>query len=145
MNKIIRIALMLLISMMPLCFHAVNEQPGEPAKKYPEIKFERVTIDLGTFSQDETLHTCVFKFTNVGKAKLVINYVSTSCGCTGAEYPKDYISPGASGEIKVTYDSKGKVPGRFNKIIQVYTNCKDDLVKLSITGDMTALPRESSK
>lgn len=144
MKNTIRIALLLLVCMMPACMSAGNGQ-GEPAKKYPEIKFERTTIDLGTFSQDETLHTCVFKFTNVGKAKLVINYVSTSCGCTVAEYPKDYISPGASGEIKVTYDSKGKVPGPFKKAIQVYTNCKDDLARLIISGEMTALPKEDVK
>ena len=144
MKNTIRIALLLLVCMMPACMSAGNGQ-GEPAKKYPEIKFERTTIDLGTFSQDETLHTCVFKFTNVGKAKLVINYVSTSCGCTVAEYPKDYISPGASGEIKVTYDSKGKEPGPFKKAIQVYTNCKDDLARLIISGYMTALPKEDVK
>ena len=76
------------------------------AKKYPEIKFEKTTIDFGTFSMDEPIQKAVFRFTNVGKAKLVINYVHASCGCTVAEYPKDYIAPGASGEITVTYNGK---------------------------------------
>lgn len=110
---------------------------GAPAKKYPEITFEKTTVDFGLFSQDQTLHTCVFKFTNTGKAKLVINYVGTSCGCTVADYPKDYISPGGTGEIRVTYDSKGKIPGKFRKVIQIYTNCKDDLTRLYIIGEMS--------
>jgi len=110
------------------------------AKKYPEIKFEKTTIELGVFSEDKPLQTCVFKFKNVGKAKLVITYVHTSCGCTVAEYPKDYISPGGSGEIRVTYDGKGKLPGKLKKSIQVYTNCKDDLARLYISGEMTAVP-----
>lgn len=108
-------------------------------KKYPEIKFEKTTIDLGTFSQDTPVQKCVFRFTNVGKAPLILNYVHPSCGCTGAEYPKDAIAPGASGEIVVTYDGTGKMPGNFSKYVQVFTNCKDDLVRIFIKGNMSAL------
>lgn len=113
------------------------------AKKYPVIKFEKTTIDFGTFSQDEPVKTCVFKFRNVGKAKLVINYVHTTCGCTVAEYTKDFISPGGSGEIKITYDGTGKFPGKFSKYIQVFTNCKDDLSRIKIQGDMVGEPIET--
>ena len=102
-----------IISML-ICLYA-------EAKKYPEIKFEKTTIDVGTFSQDEPEQKAVFKFTNVGKAKLVINYVHTSCGCTVAEYPKDFISPGGTGEIIVTYNGEGKLPGKFKKHIQIVT------------------------
>ena len=135
MLKVLQTALLTLMCVLPWALTAQNE-PNETAKKYPEIKFDKSTYDFGVFSQDQTLHTCVFKFTNTGKAKLVINYVSVSCGCTNVEYPKDYISPGGGGEIRVTYDSKGKMLGKFRKAIMVYTNCKDDLYKLYITGDM---------
>ncbi len=111
------------------------------ARKYPVIKFEKTTVSIGTFSQDEPIRTCVFKFTNVGKGKLVINYIRTSCGCTVAEYPKDYISPGGSGEIKVTYDGTGKLPGKVKKYLQVFTNCKDDMTRIFISGEMTAVPK----
>ena len=110
------------------------------AKKWPVIKFEKTTIDVGTFSQDEPVQKAVFKFTNVGKAKLVINYVHTSCGCTVAEYPKDFISPGGTGEITVTYNGEGKMPGKFKKHIQIFTNCKDDLSRVFIQGYMSAVP-----
>ncbi len=111
------------------------------ARKYPVIKFEKMSVDMGTFSQDEPVRVCIFKFTNVGDAKLVINYVRPSCGCTVAEYPKDFISPGGSGEIKVTYNGNGKLPGKIKKYIQVFTNCKDDLSRIFITGEMTAVPK----
>ena len=136
--------LMLLMSLLTM---SLSADPGQyaMAKKYPEIKFEQTVVDFGLFSQDETLHTCTFRFTNTGKAKLVINYVSTSCGCTVADYPKDYISPGGTGEIKVTYDSKGKMPGKFKKSIMIYTNCKDDLSRVYIQGEMSALHKEDLK
>lgn len=110
------------------------------AKKHPQIKFEKTTIDLGTFSMDEPVRQVVFKFTNVGEAKLVITSVHTSCGCTVADYPKDFISPGASGEISVTYNGTGKMPGKFKKNIQVFSNCKEDMTRIFIVGDMTDLP-----
>lgn len=138
MNKqIIRFAVCLLISLVG--FSTVS------AKKFPQIKFEKTTIDLGTFSQDQPVRKCVFKFTNVGKAPLIINYVHPSCGCTVAEYPKEPISPGASGEITVTYDGTGKMPGNFSKYVQVFTNCKDDLSRIFIKGYMSALKPEDVK
>ncbi len=113
---------------------------GLQAKKYPQIKFEKTTIDMGQFSMDDPVQKCVFKFTNVGDAKLVINAVHASCGCTVADYPKDFIAPGASGEITVTYNGSNKMPGRFKKNIQVFSNCKEDMTRIFIQGDMTDVP-----
>ena len=111
-------------------------------KKYAQIKYEQTTIDVGTFSQDDPVQKCTFKFYNVGNAKLYINYVHTSCGCTVANFPKDPISPGGSGEITVTYDGTNKMPGKFKKTIQVFSNCKDELSRVYILGNMSALTKE---
>ncbi len=112
------------------------------ARKYPEIKFEKTTIDVGTFSEDDPVQKAVFKFTNTGDKKLVINYVHTSCGCTVAEFPKDFIAPGDSGQITVTYNGSGRMPGPIKKYVQVFTNCKDELTRIFIQGYMSAVPRE---
>ena len=108
------------------------------AKKKPQIQFEQTTIDLGTFPENDAVRTVQFKFKNVGNAKLVINSVATSCGCTVADYPKDFIAPGASGVITVTYDGKGKFPGRFRKGISVFTNNGKEITRLYIEGVMTS-------
>ena len=113
------------------------------AKKKPQILFEQTNIDLGTFPENDALRTVQFKFKNVGNAKLVINSVSTSCGCTVADYPKDFIAPGASGVITVTYDGKGKFPGRFRKGISVFTNNGKDTTRLYIEGVMTS-PKQTN-
>ena len=65
-----------LVLLLSLVLCAVSVQ----AKKYPEIKFERMMVDMGTFSMDDPVQTCEFKFTNVGSAKLVINAVRVTCG-----------------------------------------------------------------
>ena len=122
-----------LLCMLTLCV--------ENAKKNHEIKFEKATIDLGTFSQDEGLQKCVFRFTNVGDDKLIINNVHTSCGCTVAKYSEEPISPGGSGEILITYNGAGKMPGKFKKSIQVFTNCEKDMTRLFIMGYMSDVPQ----
>ncbi|MCQ2076172.1 MAG: DUF1573 domain-containing protein [Bacteroidaceae bacterium] len=138
MNKLnVKLLLVIVLSIMSFSFTS--------AKKYPEIKFEKTTIDLGTFSQDTPIQKCVFKFKNVGNAPLIINYVHPSCGCTGAEYPKDAIAPGESGEIVVTYDGSGKMPGNFSKYVQVFSNCKDDLTRIFIKGYMSELSPDAIK
>lgn len=110
------------------------------AKKYAQITFEKTTIDTGKFSIDDPVRTVYFKFTNTGKKNLVINYAHAQCGCTVAEYPKDPIAPGAKGEIKVTYNGFGKMPGVFKKSITIRSNSKNEVTRLFITGDMVDVP-----
>jgi hypothetical protein len=67
----------------------------------------------------------------------VIHQAIASCGCTVPTYTKTPIKPGESGTIDVTYNGKGKFPGRFKKNISVRTNAKNsELVKLTIEGNM---------
>ena len=102
-----------------------------------EIKFDKLTHNFGTFSEKDPVVTCVFTFTNVGDAPLVINQAVASCGCTVPEYTKTPIQPGEKGEIKVTYNGTGKFPGHFKKSITVRTNGKVEMPRLYIEGDMT--------
>lgn len=125
----------LLIALTLICFTIAAQ-----AKKYPEIKFESTTIDMGTFSMDDPVQKVKFKFTNTGTAKLIINMVHASCGCTVADFPKDPIAPGATGFITVTYNGTGKMPGKFKKNVQVFSNCKTEMTRIFIQGDMTDVP-----
>lgn len=102
-----------------------------------EIKFDKLTHNFGSFSEKDAKVSCVFTFTNVGDAPLIINQAVASCGCTVPEYPKTPVKPGESGEIKVTYNGKGKFPGHFKKMITIRTNGKAEMTRLYIEGDMT--------
>jgi hypothetical protein len=110
----------------------------QQTEKAAEIKFETLTHDFGTFTDDNPVVKCLFKFTNVGDAPLIINQAIASCGCTVPTYTKDPIKPGESGQIEVTYNGKGKFPGRFTKNITVRSNAKETgVVRLTISGNMT--------
>jgi len=115
---------------------------ADAKKKYPVLKFEKTTIDCGTFSQDEPEQVFKFKFTNTGNAKLVINSVRTSCGCTVANYPKDAISPGGSGVITITYNATGKMPGPWIRGITVFYNGHPSSKRIFIKGELSSMPKE---
>lgn len=101
-----------------------------------QIKFEKVSHDFGTFSESNPVQECIFTFTNVGQAPLVINQAVASCGCTVPTYTKEPIAPGKTGVIKVTYNGKGKFPGHFKKSITVRTNGKPEMSRLYVEGTM---------
>lgn len=99
------------------------------------IKFEKTSHNYGKFTEDKP-QTCVFKFTNTGDQPLVIHQAFASCGCTVPTYTKESIAPGKSGEIKVVYNGKGKLPGHFKKTVSIRSNATNALVRVYIEGDM---------
>jgi hypothetical protein len=105
-------------------------------QKQADIKFDKLTYDFGTFSENVPEQKCTFTFTNTGNAPLVINQAVASCGCTVPSYTKTPIMPGKKGEIKVTYNGKGKFPGHFKKTITVRTNGATEMTRLYIEGVM---------
>ena len=107
------------------------------AQKQASIKFNQLTHDFGTFSEESPVQECTFTFTNTGDAPLIINQAVASCGCTVPEYTKEPIAPGKSGNIKVTYNGKGKFPGHFKKTITIRTNGDPEMTRLYIEGNMT--------
>ncbi|MBD0403394.1 MULTISPECIES: DUF1573 domain-containing protein [unclassified Flammeovirga] len=99
----------------------------------PVITFEEKTYEFGDIHQGDVVeHT--FKFSNTGDAPLVITNVTTTCGCTAPNWPKEPIKPGDQGEILVKFNSRGK-RGVQNKPITVYSNAKTT-TKISITTNV---------
>lgn len=105
----------------------------------PKIEFEKDFHDFGKIIQGEKV-TFAFKFKNTGKAMLLISTVSTSCGCTVSDYPKEPVKPGESGKIDVSFDSEGK-RGPQNKTITVFANTQPNSAILRIQT-MVMLPED---
>ena len=102
--------------------------------KYPVITFEEDEYDFGTIKQgDKVVHD--FKFKNTGEADLKIAFAKGSCGCTVPEYPKTPIKVGESGNIKVSFDSKGK-QGETTKTVSLMCNTKEGNKILKIKANI---------
>lgn len=115
--------------------NVVMAQPGKldlQSTGESKITFEKTAHDFGKITEG-TQATVVFKFKNTGNAPLILTNVEASCGCTVPTWSSQPIPPGASGEIKAVFDSKGR-PGNFNKTITVKHNAPGKTDYLSIRG-----------
>ncbi|MDD7273195.1 MAG: DUF1573 domain-containing protein [Prevotella sp.] len=108
------------------------------AQNQAEIKFDKSTYNIGTFSEETPVQKITFTFTNVGSAPLVINQVVASCGCAVPKYDKRPIPPGQKSTLEIVYNGQGKFPGHFKKSITVRTNGKTEMTRLYIEGIMEA-------
>ena len=109
---------------------------AKEAEKMPVISFEKTTYDFGEVVEGERL-TYAFKFKNTGKSNLIIFSSEATCGCTTSQPPKAPIRPGESGEIIVTFDSKGQ-KGSVHKQILVGANTYPAETILNITANVTS-------
>lgn len=100
-----------------------------------KIVFANIDHDYGTITKGAD-GDCIFKFKNNGKAPLVLSNVRASCGCTTPMWTKEPVMPGASGEIKVHYDTNRI--GAFSKTITVTSNAENASVMLRILGTVNA-------
>ncbi|HPD63933.1 MAG TPA: DUF1573 domain-containing protein [Bacteroidia bacterium] len=108
---------------------------GAKKEKLPELTFKTTIHDFGNIIEGSKV-SFSFKFTNTGKADLVISNCIPSCGCTVPDFPKKPIKPGESGYIDVTFDSKGR-SGTFNKDVTVYANTIPNSTVIYIKGNIT--------
>ena len=97
-----------------------------------EVDIRDESIFLGKFDWKQE-RKAVFILTNVGTNLLVLDDVTTSCGCTSVDYSKESVRPGNSISLNVTY--KADHPEHFDKTITVYCNAESSPVVLRITGD----------
>ncbi|MGQ9800329.1 MAG: DUF1573 domain-containing protein [Candidatus Saccharicenans sp.] len=113
---------------------------AEPqATKAPRIEFREGGKNFGKIKEGEVVqHEFVFR--NAGNAVLIINKVSTSCGCTAALVSQKEIAPGQEGRIKVTFNSRG-YSGQVTKFIYVESNDpKNARLELTITAEVETGP-----
>ncbi|HAA15643.1 MAG TPA: DUF1573 domain-containing protein [Cytophagales bacterium] len=111
-----------------------NQAPAVPDGPLPTFNFEETSFDFGTI-QEGTKAVHVFKFTNEGEAPLIISEAQGSCGCTVPSYPKEPIPVGATGEIRVEFNSQGRT-GNQQKFVSLTANTNPSITRLSIKAQV---------
>ena len=84
-----------------------NAATTVPVGPLTSMSFEETEHDFGEITEGDKV-THIFEFKNTGDEPLVISKAQGSCGCTVPDWPREPIAVGATGEIKVQYDSRGK-------------------------------------
>lgn len=109
------------------------------AQEKPQISVDKVTHNFGQIKEEGGAVEHVFVVKNTGKNPLVIDRITTSCGCTLPEWSKEPVPPGGTKDIKIWYDPDGR-PGRFTKTISVYSNAEPRRFVMTIEGDVERRP-----
>ena len=96
--------------------------PAEPAPKGPRIAVEPNAFDFGKALPQKTLSR-EFSIRNFGTEDLVIDGVTTSCGCTAAllDPARKVVKPGGSAPLRVTLNTL-QATGRISKSVLVRSN-----------------------
>lgn len=105
-----------------------------------KMEFEEYSHNFGVVNEgDKARH--VFKFKNTGKVALLIADARSTCGCTVPSYPKTPIAPGASGEIKVVFDTKSKA-GKQSKPVSITANTYPKITTIYMNGTVETTPNQ---
>lgn len=97
-----------------------------------KVDVDKTSVSMGNFDWQEE-QKAFFTLKNTGDNLLVIQDITTSCGCTTVAYSREPVQPGGEVTLEVAY--KAEQPEYFKKTITVHCNAKPSPVKLTITGN----------
>jgi hypothetical protein len=76
-----------------------------PRLALPELEGTDYTYDFGDIAPDQAVEKA-FKIANKGTKDLVVDDVSSTCGCTAVLLSENTIPPGGEAELRVGYDPR---------------------------------------
>ena len=97
----------------------------------PEIQFELDIHDFGKLDSASSAKY-YFRYKNIGNKELIIDDLSSACGCTIADWNPRPLVPGGSDSLLVTYDTN--ITGYFMREIVIKSNSKTSPDRIYIKG-----------
>ncbi len=101
----------------------------------PVIYFPNTQHNFGVMKQGDIV-SYTFKYFNKGNSVLHIRDIQTSCGCTAAAVKAKDTAPGKEGEIRVQFDSTGKIGKLVRQITVMSNDPKNTFEQLKIYADV---------
>ena len=122
-----------------ICFQGFAQDESQPLSG-PQIYFAETSFDFGDITQGDKVEH-VFEFENTGNEPLILTDVRTTCGCTAPEWPREPVIPGAKAQVKVVFNSAGKI-GIQNKVITIMSNSVNSPARVKIVTNVLAKASE---
>lgn len=104
------------------------------ARPQAVLEFEQDEYDFGIIPFNVPAKAGIV-VKNIGDKPLVINNVTTSCGCAVPEWSGKPVAPGQKTTISVTYDAK--LMGHFFRTVSIYCNAEPYLFEYSLVGEVS--------
>lgn len=95
-----------------------------------ELSFDRAIHKFDAIEEGALLEHA-FHFKNEGDAPLIITRYEVECTCTKVSFPKEPIFPGEEGEVRVTFDTHGKIGWQYRKI-RLFSSATSEATELEI-------------
>jgi hypothetical protein len=128
------------LALLAVSLAAVAPGAGEErAASGPRLRVEPEGFDFGRALPGKTLRK-EFTLRNFGDAYLVLESVTSSCGCTAALPEQKRIAPGGATTLRVTFETRSYA-GRVEREILVRSNdSKTPLVPIRVSATVEAPP-----
>jgi hypothetical protein len=109
----------------------------DKAAAAPRIRVEPEAFDFGKALPGKTLRK-EFTLRNFGDAELVIESVTTTCGCTAALTAETHVEPGGSTRLRVTLETRS-YSGKLERQVLVRSNDpKTPLLPVKVSATVEA-------
>lgn len=103
----------------------------------PDLNLEADQIDLGEVVNGDIVKKEVV-VTNIGQTLLVVEAVSTSCGCTTAVLEPMAIQPGENGVLRIEFDSGAHGPEQNGELVRQIFIASNDPQQPEAVVEITA-------
>ena len=112
------------------------------AQEVPQsaLRFESDVHNFGYIEEDGGAVSCTFEAQNTSDAPIEVVKITTTCGCTTAEYERRTIPAGGTFSFKVIFNPLNR-PGRIDKHIFILASDSHTETRLEITGYVNARER----
>ena len=121
-------------------FLAVAGGADERPAAAPRIQVEPESFDFGKAQPGKTLRKD-FTIRNFGDAELVIENVSTTCGCTAALSEQSRVEPGGRTALRVTLETRS-YSGKVERQVLVRSNDpKTPLLQVRVSATVEPVTR----
>lgn len=101
------------------------------------LRFDRILLDVGTLTEDDSPSTYRFVCTNVSGKVVNLARIKPSCGCISAQVQTGDILPGETREVLLTYHPKNH-PGTIDADAYVYLSSSPQMpvARLRLRGNV---------
>lgn len=151
----------IILGLSALCLVVLTSCKQDPSKKiasenvavaaerdavsgdFPVITFDKTEHDFGTIKKGTPAET-IFKYTNTGKAPLVVTDIKSSCGCTVPKgWTKDPLAVGESAEFTVKFNGSGQ--NKVSKTVTITANTEKGTETVKISAFVEPDPNAPAK
>jgi hypothetical protein len=119
--------------LLPCLFLALLVLGADAMAAQPAIRFDQEVFTFQPVLEGDSVEVA-FAFRNMGSRPLIIHDVSTSCGCTTAEYPSAPLKPGERGVVRTTFRSRGYSGDVLLTLLVKSNDSQDPMKALHVRG-----------